>query len=150
MTQQRVPVARPALDEREAEAVRRVIMSGWVTQGPEVAAFEHLEGFFGVPAARHVEAAAEHTLDEIEHVGLIIDHEQLGRAGLGLGQERERGQTDQEPVGCAGVREPDRRTERLALGRPHGRIERKRVEQQHRPATAGLDDVRVSPHGKEN
>jgi dTDP-4-amino-4,6-dideoxygalactose transaminase len=28
------------MDEREAEAARRVIMSGWVTQGPEVAAFE--------------------------------------------------------------------------------------------------------------
>lgn len=35
-----IPVARPLLDEREAEAVRRVILSGWVTQGPEVAAFE--------------------------------------------------------------------------------------------------------------
>jgi perosamine synthetase len=28
------------MDEREAEAVKRTIMSGWVTQGPEVAAFE--------------------------------------------------------------------------------------------------------------
>jgi dTDP-4-amino-4,6-dideoxygalactose transaminase len=36
----RIPVARPLLDEREAEAARRVILSGWVTQGPEVAAFE--------------------------------------------------------------------------------------------------------------
>ena len=35
-----VPVARPVLDEREAEAARRAILSGWVTQGPEVAAFE--------------------------------------------------------------------------------------------------------------
>src|SRR5690606_4550513 len=35
-----IPVARPVLDEREVEAVRRVILSGWVTQGPEVAAFE--------------------------------------------------------------------------------------------------------------
>jgi len=35
-----IPVAKPQLDEREAEAVRRVILSGWVTQGPEVAAFE--------------------------------------------------------------------------------------------------------------
>jgi dTDP-4-amino-4,6-dideoxygalactose transaminase len=37
---QRIPISRPVLDEREAEAVRRVILSGWVTQGPEVAAFE--------------------------------------------------------------------------------------------------------------
>jgi perosamine synthetase len=35
-----IPIARPSLDEREADAVRRVILSGWITQGPEVAAFE--------------------------------------------------------------------------------------------------------------
>jgi dTDP-4-amino-4,6-dideoxygalactose transaminase len=36
-----IPVARPWLDEQDAEAARRAILSGWVTQGPEVAAFEH-------------------------------------------------------------------------------------------------------------
>ena len=35
-----IPVARPWMDEQEATAARRVILSGWVTQGPEVAAFE--------------------------------------------------------------------------------------------------------------
>jgi len=35
-----IPVAKPWMDEREAEAVRRPLLSGWVTQGPEVAAFE--------------------------------------------------------------------------------------------------------------
>ena len=35
-----IPIARPVLGEREAEAARRAILSGWVTQGPEVAAFE--------------------------------------------------------------------------------------------------------------
>lgn len=35
-----VPVARPVLDGREVSAVSRVVLSGWVTQGPEVAAFE--------------------------------------------------------------------------------------------------------------
>ena len=39
-TIQPIPIAKPILDEREVEAVRRVILSGWVTQGPEVAAFE--------------------------------------------------------------------------------------------------------------
>jgi perosamine synthetase len=35
-----IPIARPWMGEAEAEAARRVILSGWVTQGPEVAAFE--------------------------------------------------------------------------------------------------------------
>ena len=35
-----IPVARPWLDEADADAARRAILSGWVTQGPEVAAFE--------------------------------------------------------------------------------------------------------------
>jgi dTDP-4-amino-4,6-dideoxygalactose transaminase len=35
-----IPVARPLLGEEEASAARRAILSGWVTQGPEVAAFE--------------------------------------------------------------------------------------------------------------
>jgi dTDP-4-amino-4,6-dideoxygalactose transaminase len=39
-TMKKIPFARPWMDEREADAARRVILSGWVTQGPEVAAFE--------------------------------------------------------------------------------------------------------------
>jgi perosamine synthetase len=35
-----MPIARPWLDDRDADAARRAILSGWVTQGPEVAAFE--------------------------------------------------------------------------------------------------------------
>ena len=41
MTQVRVPLARPSFDEREVEAVRRVLSSGWVIQGPEVEGFEN-------------------------------------------------------------------------------------------------------------
>lgn len=35
-----IPIAKPLLDDNEADAVRRVIRTGWITQGPEVAAFE--------------------------------------------------------------------------------------------------------------
>jgi dTDP-4-amino-4,6-dideoxygalactose transaminase len=35
-----IPVARPVLGEEEAAAARRAILSGWVVQGPEVAAWE--------------------------------------------------------------------------------------------------------------
>jgi perosamine synthetase len=35
-----VPVARPHLGQEEVSAAGRAILSGWVTQGPEVAAFE--------------------------------------------------------------------------------------------------------------
>src|SRR6185436_13370977 len=51
-TMQQIPIAKPILDEREVEAVRRVILSGWVTQGPEVAAFEReFADYVGAPHA---------------------------------------------------------------------------------------------------
>ncbi|MFN6460357.1 MAG: DegT/DnrJ/EryC1/StrS family aminotransferase [Nostoc sp. DedVER02] len=37
---QNIPIAKPWMGEAEAEAARRAIISGWVTQGPEVLAFE--------------------------------------------------------------------------------------------------------------
>lgn len=37
---QTIPIAKPLMGEAEAEAAKRPILSGWVTQGPEVAAFE--------------------------------------------------------------------------------------------------------------
>jgi perosamine synthetase len=50
-----LPVAKPWLDEREADAARRAILSGWVTQGPEVAAFEQeFAEYVGAPFAAAV------------------------------------------------------------------------------------------------
>jgi perosamine synthetase len=47
-----IPVARPWMDEQEAAAARRVILSGWITQGPEVAALEREFGdAIGAPHA---------------------------------------------------------------------------------------------------
>jgi perosamine synthetase len=47
-----IPIAKPWIDEREADAARRVILSGWITQGPEVAAFEReFAEFVGSPHA---------------------------------------------------------------------------------------------------
>lgn len=47
-----VPVARPNLGEEEVSAAGRAILSGWVTQGPEVAAFEkEFAAFVGAPHA---------------------------------------------------------------------------------------------------
>ena len=41
MTSIRIPLAKPAFDEREVKAVQRVLASGWVIQGPEVETFEN-------------------------------------------------------------------------------------------------------------
>jgi perosamine synthetase len=35
-----IPIAKPVLEEAEADAAREAVLSGWVTQGPQVAAFE--------------------------------------------------------------------------------------------------------------
>ena len=47
-----IPIIRPVMDESEADAARRAILSGWTTQGPEVAAFEkEFARFVGAPHA---------------------------------------------------------------------------------------------------
>lgn len=54
-----IPIIKPMMDEREAEAARRVILSGWITQGPEVAAFE--KEFAAYTGAEHAVAVSNCT-----------------------------------------------------------------------------------------
>lgn len=47
-----IPIARPALDADDTAAAERAILSGWISQGPEVAAFEtEFAAFAGAPHA---------------------------------------------------------------------------------------------------
>jgi perosamine synthetase len=71
-----IPVARPWMDEQEAAAARRVILSGWVTQGPEVAAFER--EFADVVGAPH--ACAVSSCTTALHVAVVA-------LGVGPGDE---------------------------------------------------------------
>ena len=71
-----IPVARPVLDEREVAAARRAILSGWVSQGPEVAAFER--EFAAVVGAPH--ACAVSSCTTALHLALLA-------CGVGPGDE---------------------------------------------------------------
>ncbi len=56
----RIPITRPDLGEAEVEAVAQTIRSGWITQGPEVAAFE--TEFAAFVGAKHAVAVANCTV----------------------------------------------------------------------------------------
>lgn len=72
----KIPVAKPDLGPEEAEAVARVLATGWITQGPEVARLEaELAAFLGAP-----HAVAVSSCTTALHLALLA-------AGVGPGHE---------------------------------------------------------------
>lgn len=76
MLDQTIPIARPEHDDRESDAVRRVLASGWWTQGPEVEAFER--EFAAYVGAAHACAVSSGTA--ALHLALLV-------AGITRGDE---------------------------------------------------------------
>jgi dTDP-4-amino-4,6-dideoxygalactose transaminase len=71
-----IPIAMPVLDAAEAEAAYKAIKSGWVSQGPQVAEFEH--EFATFVGARH--ACAVSNCTTALHLALVA-------IGVGPGDE---------------------------------------------------------------
>lgn len=71
-----IPIAKPWVGEAEAESAQRPIRSGWLTQGPEVAAFE--KEFAAFTGAAH--ACAVSNCTTALHLALLA-------AGIGPGDE---------------------------------------------------------------
>ena len=71
-----IPITRVSFDDSEAEAVAAVLRSGWVVQGPRVAAFE--EGFAAFTGLPH--AVATTSCTTALHVALLCE-------GVGPGDE---------------------------------------------------------------
>ncbi|MGH7709237.1 MAG: DegT/DnrJ/EryC1/StrS family aminotransferase [Vulcanimicrobiaceae bacterium] len=72
----RVPLVQPLIDEREIDAVSRVLRSGQLAQGPEVAAFE--QEFADSCGARHAVAM---------NSGTAANHAALAALGVGADDE---------------------------------------------------------------
>lgn len=71
-----IPIARPFVGEEEVAAAARCLRSGWLTQGPEVAAFER--EFAAAVGARH--ACAVSSCTTALHLALLA-------LGIGTGDE---------------------------------------------------------------
>lgn len=77
MSEAMIPVARPLIGDEEREAVDRVLRSGMVAQGPEVAAFEQE---FSAQVAGSRECVAVNSGTSGQHLGMLA-------AGLRPGDE---------------------------------------------------------------
>ena len=71
-----IPIAMPVLEQAEADAARQAVLSGWVSQGPQVAAFER--EFAASVGARYACAVSNCTTSL--HLALLT-------AGVGPGDE---------------------------------------------------------------
>ena len=71
-----IPIAKPYLDATEADAAREAVLSGWISQGPQVAAFE--QEFAALTGAPH--ACAVSNCTTALHLALLA-------LGVGPGDE---------------------------------------------------------------